>query len=129
VDVLEALTHELAERTAAGVAFDTAWPIAIRVAIEGVEDEWEHDGWLTALSDPGVVAVWRAAFERRPPSRRERSLTLLLGGPHERTPMVRVCERCGTPLPATARATRRFCSKRCTYASRWSNRDDGPLAA
>jgi predicted nucleic acid-binding Zn ribbon protein len=102
------LMERLATARRDGVSFDQAWPMALAAAVNAAN--WEHEEWRDILSS--MVETWRAAWERRAPSRSESAVLALVmpGG----TPLPeRACEQCGVEIPADRHGAARFCSDRC----------------
>jgi hypothetical protein len=66
VDLFERLRLVLVAQRAAGVGFDQAWSIAIA--------EVPNSGWRTRDTIESTRPAWKRAYERRPPTARERSL-------------------------------------------------------
>jgi hypothetical protein len=70
----DAIREQLAAARRASVGFDDAWGRAMQDALAGLFGQ-ELDEWRVALVS--TEPDWRAAFERRPQRRAERSLMAL----------------------------------------------------
>jgi hypothetical protein len=90
------------------VSFDEAWPVALAEAVGAVR--WEREEWIDALS--GTVEAWRAAWEHRDATGREKALAVLVRPGGEQLPE-RACENCGVEIPANRHGNVRYCSDPC----------------
>jgi hypothetical protein len=102
------LRERLAAARRAGVSFEKAWPDALMAAVDA--SEWERAEWLEVLS--GTVEDWRAAWERRPATRPEQALAMLVMPGGKPLPE-RACEQCGGEIPPERDRRALFCSDGC----------------
>jgi predicted nucleic acid-binding Zn ribbon protein len=102
------LREQLAAARRAGVSFEEAWPGALESAVSAAW--WERAEWLEVLS--GMVEAWRAGWERRPATRPEQALAVLVMPGGEPLPE-RACEHCGGEIPPERDGRARFCSDHC----------------
>ena len=95
-DALASLRRSLEAQRAAGVGFDEAWCTAI--------SEVPNSGWRTRDTIEATRPAWQRAYERRPPTPRERSLlraaTALAELERERMERERLMPRPGLPVPS-----------------------------
>jgi len=114
----EQLGQILADARRAGDPFELAWPAALTAAVRGSATS-DRGAWLAALQ--ATRGAWRAAWERRAPTRAQRAL-VAVAEDDERAPLepgddgTAFCARCDAPILAEprrpgARAT--YCSLRC----------------
>jgi hypothetical protein len=100
----EQLGQILADARRAGDPFETAWPAALSAAVSGQATP-DRAAWLAALQATRVA--WRAAWERRPPTRAQCALAAVADD-EERVPLEPAdngtyCQRCDAPILAAPR--------------------------
>jgi hypothetical protein len=110
------LTQHLAEARRQGEVFAHAWPGAVGAALASTPNESERNEWAAVFG--GMVATWRAAFDREPTTRTEAAM-LRLADP-DRVPLpAHPCEHCEEEIsPARVRRHARWCSDRCRQAAK-----------
>lgn len=106
------LAEQLAVARRRGESFEDAWPDALAAALAVAPVKSEREEWTGVLT--GMVDRWRAAFERVPADRRERSLAILASDPERVVPLPdRACERCGEEIPPDRGGLSIYCSGDC----------------
>jgi hypothetical protein len=97
VSVCTVLLDQLADARRRGERFEVVWPDALHAALRAAGAR-ERSEWADVLG--GMVDSWRAAFDRRPPSRPELALRAVGEDPERVLPCTgRECERCGEEIP------------------------------
>ena len=72
------LGHALADARRAGDPFDTAWPVAVAIAVDTLQGK-EHEGCTVALHS--TRDAWLSAWERRPATNAQRALVAVTASP------------------------------------------------
>ena len=101
----ELLGHDLAAARRRDSSFDDEWSRAVARALDGVAGA-DLEAWQDALDS--TRPAWRAAWERRPPTRAERALHAVVDDDREALPdgYAGDCARCDAPIIITPGARR-----------------------
>jgi hypothetical protein len=105
------LVTQLADARRDGEAFEAVWASALASALAVAPNGSERREWSTVLGE--MVAIWRAAWERRPASAPEHALATVAQDP-DRVPLPeRECEHCRGEIGAERGRQAIFCSDKC----------------
>jgi hypothetical protein len=109
MSALAVLFEALAAARRSGVPFDVAWEAA---SVEALGASCEPADWRPVLES--TEESWRRAYDRMPPTRCERALSLL-GWDAELTDVGRVCRNCGLGIPPERgrRGAALYCRDEC----------------
>lgn len=83
MNVAERLGQDLAAARRRGEQFETAWPVAVKLAVAGQRAD-ERTAWRAALAD--TRPTWESAWQRRSASAPERAVLALAPAP-DRVPL------------------------------------------
>ena len=112
---LGVLRAELAAARRRGRGFGEAWPVALRVALEGTSQK-ERPPWRAALEN--TRSTWERCLLRQPATPEEQALVAAADMVDRQRMADRPCVTCGAEVLSTGRGTpKKYCSTRCRKAA------------